>query len=210
MAPHDIAKALEIWTLQTLLNLSIILGLLSLGLAIVQPYYQSLRKHLTLRVSIELWDVFTILVADIFLVLVVVVGFFILNPDIMADIKVAVPFVPVATILFAIALVLRLFHGGHRVGEPQFLTATYLMLTANLVNIIGFSFVMEAPGGEYLAHHPSAFWTFVKTHLRSNADPHGLELAQITFYICFPILMAVFLWGFASALSHLKKTEVVK
>ena len=29
MNPHDVAKALEIWTLQNLLNLSILLGILA-------------------------------------------------------------------------------------------------------------------------------------------------------------------------------------
>ncbi len=207
MTAHEIAKALEIWTLQTLLNVSILLGLLALGLTLVQSYYRSLRKYLTLRVSIELWDIFTILIADIFLVLVVVIGFLILNPDIMADIKVAIPFIPVATILFAIALVVRLFYGGHRVGEPRFLAATHLMFIANLINVVGFTFVMEAPSGEFLADHPSTFWTFIKTHLRSNAVPHGLELSQLTFYICFPLLLTVFLWGFFRALQHLKQVE---
>jgi len=204
MNAHDIAKGLEVWTLQTLLNVSIMIGLLALGFAMVQQYYESLKQFLTLRVSIEVWNVFTTLLADIFLVIVVMVGFLVLNPDIMADIKIAVPFVPVATVLFAIALVLRLFRGGHRAGSKSFVTALWLMFAANLINIIGFSLVMEAPSGEYLAIHPSPFWTFVKTHLRSNAVPHGLELAQITFYICFPILMAIFIWGFASALSGIK------
>ncbi|MCK5797779.1 MAG: hypothetical protein KAI47_11375 [Deltaproteobacteria bacterium] len=31
-------------------------------------------------------------------------GFVMLNPEVMADIKVAIPFVPVATLLFAAAL----------------------------------------------------------------------------------------------------------
>ena len=49
---------------------------------------------------------------DILLVVVVIVGYLVLNPDIMADIKMAVPFYPITAILFSIALVLRLFHGG--------------------------------------------------------------------------------------------------
>ena len=207
MNAHDIAKGLEVWTLQTLLNVSIMFGLLTLGFAIVQQYYESLKKYLTLRVSIEIWNVFTILITDFLLVVVVMVGLLVLNPDIMADIKIALPFVPVATILFAIALVLRLFRDGHRVGGKNFIPALWFMFAANMLNIIGFSLVMEAPSGEYLAIHPSPFWTFVKTHLRSNAAPHGLELAQITFYVCFPIVIAVFLWGFASAMSGLKRHE---
>ncbi len=204
---HDISKALEVWTLQTLLNVSILIGLLAMGFAIVQPYYQSLKKYLTLRVSIEIWNIFSVLIVDLFLVIVVAVGFIILNPDIMADIKVAVPFIPIATILFAIALVLRLFYDGHKPGGKKFMTSLWFIFSANLINIAGFSLVMEAPGGEYLSIHPSAFWTFIKTHLRSNAAPHGLELAQITFYICFPVLMAVFIWGFSQALSHLKNKQ---
>ncbi len=202
---HEISKALEVWTLQTLLNVSILLGLMAMGFAIVQSYYSSLQKQLTLRVSIEIWNVFTILVVDLFLVIVVSVGFIVLNPDIMADIKVAVPFIPLATILFAIALVLRLFYGGHKAKSKIFSVSVWFMFAANLINIVGFSLIMEAPGEEYLGSHPSAFWTFVKTYLRSNADPHGLEMAQITFYIGFPVLIAVFIWGFVRALNSLKE-----
>ena len=130
-----------------------------------------------------------------------------LNPDIMADIKVALPFYPVSTILFAVALVLRLFHGGHDAGTKSFLRSLYLMLAAAVINIVGFAFVAEAPGKEHLANHPSAFWDYLREHLRSNADPSGLELTQATFYICFPILMAVLVWGFVSAT---KQIETVK
>jgi len=204
MTEHDIAKALEVWTLQNLLNVSIVFGILAAGLALVQDYYRSMEKHLTLRVSTELWRIATVLAVDVLLVLVVLVGYLALNPDIMADIKMAVPFYPIAAVLFSVALVLRLFHGGHEVGSPNGLRALYLMFAANLLNIVGFTFVAEAPSGEYLATHPSPFWTYVKTHLRSNADPFGLELTQITFYVCFPLLLAVFAWGAVSAIRRLK------
>ena len=45
MSEHDVTKALEVWTLQTLLNISILLGVLALGFALVQGYYRSLEKH---------------------------------------------------------------------------------------------------------------------------------------------------------------------
>ncbi len=205
MSTHEIEKALEIWTLQNLVNFSILLGILAFGLSLIRQYYRAIEQNLTLRVSIEIWNAFAILIVDILLVIVVLIGFIVLNPDIMADIKIALPFYPVATILFAIALFLRLFHEGHKVSHPNFMKAVWIMFVANGMNIIGFVFVMEAPAGEYLANHPSLFWTFLKTHLRSNAQPHGLEFAQLTFYICFPLLILVFLWGFKSALDQLKK-----
>jgi hypothetical protein len=205
MTEHDIAKALEVWTLQNLLNISIMLGILACGLALVQGYYRAIEKHLSLRVSIEIWRAFTVLIVDVLLVVVVLVGYLVLNPDIMADIKMAIPFYPVATLLFAAALVLRLFHGGHAVGSPSYLMSLYLMAAANVANIVGFTFVAEAPSGEYLKSHPSPFWDYLKTHLRSNADPAGLELSQITFYVCFPILVAIFAWGFLAALQRVQK-----
>jgi hypothetical protein len=207
MTGHDIVKALEVWTLQNLLNFSIMLGILTLGFSIVQQYYKTLEKHLTLRVSVEIWQLTTAIIVDVFLVIIVIVGYLVLNPDIMADIKMAVPFVPIATILFTISFFLRIFHGGHEISNPNFMKSIWFLSAANVINIIGFTFVMEAPSNEYLALHPSPFWTFIKTYLRSNASPHGLELSQVTFYICFPILMAVFMWGFASGLVYLKKKK---
>lgn len=202
MDSHVIEKALEVWILQNLLNFSIIMGIFALGIAIVQKYYASIEKKLTLRVSLEIWNVLTILIVDILLVFIVVTGYLVLNPDIMADIKIALPFVPIATILFTIALVLRLFHGGHRSSNPNFLRSVWIMLAANIINILGFTFVMEAPSQTYLEGHPSSFWMFLKTQLRSNAN---LELSQITFWICFPILMLVFIWGFISAINNLRE-----
>lgn len=200
MSAHDITKALEVWTLQSLLNLSILLGILAGGLALVQDYYRSLEARLSLRVSTELWQVATILVVDGLLAAVVLIGYLVLNPDVLADIKVAVPFQPVATVLFAGALGLRLFRGAHDPGLPSSRTAQGLILAANALNIVGFSFVMEAASGEYLALHPSPAWTWIKLHLRSNADPHGLELAQITFLVCFPLLLGILGWGALSAI----------
>jgi hypothetical protein len=205
MTQHDIVKALEVWTLQNLLNLSIMLGILATGLALVQGYYEALEKRLTLRVSIELWRVLTIVAVDVLLVAVVLVGYLVLNPDIMADIKMALPFCPVATVLYAAALVLRLFHGGHEVASKNYFRSLYLMLLASVSNIAGFTLVMEAPSKEYLAAHPSPFWTYLKTHLRSNADPCGLELSQVTFYVCFTLLMLVFAWGVLGAMRQIRQ-----
>ncbi|MGA2616176.1 MAG: hypothetical protein ABSF26_01125 [Thermoguttaceae bacterium] len=206
MVEHDIMKALEVWTLQTLLNVSILLGILAAGLALIQGYYRALEKQLTLRVSIEIWRVFTVLVVDMLLTIVVLIGLLVLNPDIMSDIKMAVPFCPAATVLFAVALCLRLFHGGHETGSRNYYRALWLLGAANLVNLAGFTFVMEAASEEYLAGHPMSydFWMYLRTHLRSNADPCGLEVAQYTFYVCFPLLLAVLAWGGCSALRQIR------
>ncbi len=210
MNEHIISKGLEIWTLQTLLNISIIFGMFSLGFIIIQKYYDSLQNYLSLRVSIEVWELFTIVIADLFLTITVIIGFLVLNPDIMADIKVAVPFVPAATVLFAAGLVIRLFYDGHKPNSKNFRTSTWLIFLANLLNIVGFSFIMEAPGKEYLEYHPSPFWEFLKTNFRSNSVPNGIETAQISFYIFFPLLLIIFIVGFIRFMKNLTKSQSAK
>ncbi len=207
MDEHVISKALEIWSLQTLLDISIILGIFAMGLIIIQNYYSSLEKFLTLRVSVEVWKLLTTLLADVLLAIIVIVGFLVLNPDIMADIKMAVPFVPLATLLFAVALLFRLFYGGHKPESKNFKLAVWFVFIANLSNIVGFSLIMEAPGKEYLEIHPSPFWTYLKTHFISNSIPAGIELAQYTFYLIFPLLILVFVWGFVGFLKSLNRSK---
>jgi len=206
MTAHDIEKALEVWTLQNLLNLSILLGLLATALALSGGYFRTLEKHLTLRVSQEAWRLGNVVMVDILLGAVVLIGYVVLNPDIMADIKMGVPFCPIATVLFAVALVLRLFYGGQDPASPNHLRSLKLMVAACVANVIGFTFVMEAASDEFLAHHPSGFWTFVKTQFRSNADPAGLDLAWITYNICFPILVAIAIWGVWAGLRNLSSS----
>ncbi|GLH72409.1 hypothetical protein GETHLI_09110 [Geothrix limicola] len=205
MNEHEIAKGLEVWILQNLLNASILMGIMVSGLLLAQGYYRELNRHLNLRVSRELWNLFTVILADVLLVGMFLVGYVVLNPDIMADIKMAVPFYPVASLLFAAALILRLFKGGHEAGTSSFNWALRLSLAANAINMVGFTFVAEAASDEYLARHASPFWTYLKTHLRSNADPIGLEVAQATFFICFPILLLLCAWAVKSAMVKMKQ-----
>jgi len=207
MNEHAIAKGLEVWILQNLVNLSVLAGILASGLILAQAYYRELENHLSLRVSVELWRLATVVLADALLLVVVLVGYVVLNPDILADVKIAVPFYPLATVLFAAALVLRLFRGGHNPASVNFGRSLKLTLAANALNVLGFTFVAEAASGEYLARHPSPFWTYLKTHLRSNADPAGLDLAQLTFTLCFPALVAVGLWGVWSAVRRMKAPQ---
>ena len=162
MTTESAVKTLEVWTLQNLLNLSIMLGLLATGLALIQAYYRSLEKQLTLRVSIELWRVLTVVAVDACLTLAVVIGYLLLNPDIMSDIKMAIPLCPIATLFFTAALIVRLFHGGHDVESPNYLRALCLMFAGSLMHVIGFTFVMEGPGDEWMEKYPSEFWTFLR------------------------------------------------
>ncbi len=124
----------------------------------------------------------------------------------MADIKMAVPFDPVSIVLVAVALVRRLVDRRSESGGADRLSL-WLLFWADMINLAGFTFIMEAPGSEYLELHPSPFWTWLKTHLLSNSLPHGLETAQLCFWVFFPALLVVLLWGFRKAMATIGTPE---
>jgi hypothetical protein len=199
MNEQAIAKGLEVWILQNLLNGSILLGILASGLVLTQAYYQELEKHLSLRVSLEAWRLLTVVLPDFLLAMVALVSLVAVNPDVMADIKMALPFYPLAALVYIFALGIRLFRGGHQVGSRPFRLALRVCLAASLLNYLGFTLVAEAPGHEYLARHSNPVWVFVRTHLRSNADPAGIDFAQWVFWVYFTILLALGGWAVITA-----------
>ena len=110
-------KALEMWTLQNLCDTGIMLGFLIIGLVAARGYLERFKAKLSLRVAIEAWETLIDLGADFLLLVVALIGLFITNTDIMADIKIALPWVPLAFLLMGAALIVRAFYGGHKPGS---------------------------------------------------------------------------------------------
>ncbi len=184
-------KALEMWTLQNLCDGGIMLGFFVLALVAGRGYLETLKARLSLRVVIEVWETLVDFGADLLLLFAALIGLFITNLDIMADIKVAVPWVPLALWLMGAALIVRAFHGGHVVGSRAWWTALGLIAVACLLNWFGFTFVMEAPGDEY-ANLPLADAMIGLKNMRSNANP---GLAMITYLWLAPLFALEFLWA---------------
>jgi hypothetical protein len=195
-----IKKGLEYWTLINLTDLSIILSFLALILIIGRRYILEMEGLLSLRVSIELWRLLMEFLVDLSLVVAVIIGFFIINPDIFWDIKVALPFYPAATLCLAVALVLRVFHGGRATDTRVGKVALWLIIAAVIINGFGYTFVMEAAPGDWVAEHPGGFWEFMRS-LRSNAS---LELGMVVFWIFGPLMYAVLIWAIAVGLKQIR------
>lgn len=190
---HGIQKALEVSILQNLCDLAILAGFAALALMAGRAYLERLKSRLTLRVARETWESAADLMVDVLLAGVALVGLFVTNMDIMADIKIGLPFVPLGFLLLTVALVVRLFHGGSVVGSRAWVAALALLAVGCLANWCGFTFVMEGAGDEYLEHHQSAvaFWKGLE-HLRSNENP---ELAMATFVWAAPGLLLALAWA---------------
>lgn len=190
---HGVGKALEVWTLQNLCDLAILAGFVALGLFVGRAYLERLKGRLSLRVAIEAWETLADVAVDGALVFVALVALLVTNMDIMADIKIGLPFVPFGFLLLTAALVVRLFHGGHVVGSKAWLLVLGLMSIACLSTWFGFTFVMEGAGDEYLELHPESakFWEGLE-HLRSNKNPN---LAMATFVWACPGMLGLFVWA---------------
>jgi hypothetical protein len=200
-------KALEIWSLQNLCDGAVMLGFLVLALVASRGYLEALKSRLSLRVAIETWDTLIDLGADILLLFAALIGLFITNLDIMADIKIAVPWVPLGLALMGLALILRAFYGGHVPGSRAWWAALGLIAFGCALNWFGFTFVMEAPGHEYLKL-PFADALISLDNMRSNANT---GLAMITFFCVAPLFALEFAWAVIAASFHtvqwLKRTE---
>ncbi|HEV8538656.1 MAG TPA: hypothetical protein VGR15_06995 [Bacteroidota bacterium] len=178
-------KALEVWTAQTLCDVGILLSIVSFLFHIARPYFDRILNRFTLRVAADFWWVAYVILRDGSLLLALTLGFLSLNLDLMADIKVGLPFVPLGTVALAGALAIKVFRNSEDVNK-SFRYSTYLVALAALLNTLGFVFVMEGPGDEYAAASTS-FWQTMHSW-RSNANP---ELATFTFYVSISLLAAI-------------------
>jgi hypothetical protein len=178
-------KALEIWSAQTLCDIGILLSVISFLLHIGRPYFERILSRFTLRVAADVWWLIYIVLRDGTLFFAFVLGFFHLNLDLMADIKVGVPFVPLGTVALAAALLFKVFWNSEDVNRKYVLSSAFVAL-GTFLNVVGFVLVMESPGEEYSAAR-TAFWQTLKSW-RSNANP---ELSTISFYLSFALLLMI-------------------
>ncbi len=188
---HGINKGLEFWSLQCVCDLAIALSFVILALIAGRPYLESVRQRLSLRLAAETWETGTDVLIDLLLGVVALTGLLLINPDIMSDIKIGLPWVPLAMVLMAIALVLRIFYGARVVGSAAWWSVLGLLLVACASNWFGFTFVMEAAGDEYLKGQTASVWLQLQ-QMRSDFNP---GLAMATFQWANPALVVVFLWA---------------
>jgi hypothetical protein len=179
-------KALEIWTAQTILNLGILFSIISALLHIGRPYFERILSRMTLRVAADVWWLLYIIIKDGLLFISVLLIFLNMNLDLMADIKIGLPFVPLGMMLLIISLIIKVFRNTEDINKLSRIN-NYIISAGALLNMLGYILVMEAPGDEYAASQQS-FWILMKSW-RSNINP---LLSTIVFYVTFAILIITF------------------
>lgn len=178
-----VGKALEVWSVQALCDLGIFLSLLSAALHAADGYVARQFGSLALRMSTDLARALVLVVRDGALLLAVLIGLFHLNLDLMADIKIGLPFVPMATVVLLAALLVKLAGDAAAPGRARRIAGGLVVLGATL-NFAGFVLVMEAPGAEYGFAGDSA-WAALRA-LRSNLNP---RLSVACFGVALPLVV---------------------
>ncbi|MGC8668353.1 MAG: hypothetical protein ACP5VE_09600 [Chthonomonadales bacterium] len=197
-------KGLEIWTLQNMADGAILLCFVILALIAGRGYLQGARRSLSLRVASEVWDLLADYTPDVLLFVVFLIGVFVTNLDIMADIKLGLPFIPLAFALSGAALVIRAFHNGRTPGTPGWRVAFALIAVAAFCAWFGFTFIMEAAGEEYFTGGIIAGPWSGLMHLRSDLNP---ALAETTFRCITPLNALVAAWATIAAAVQTLKTR---
>lgn len=180
-------KDLELWTLTTLADLMVMFLVLGFVLHLADIYFSYTLRSFRVRMSGEHWGMIFLIIRDGALILSFLFGLILINPDIMGDIKLAVPFLPLGTVILGAALLVKM---GWNVASSRAANAVFtgLLFLAVLIEYFGFTFVMEAAPSEWLSQ-VAPFWGSLRA-MRSNVNPH---LAMVTFWITFPLIVALFL-----------------
>jgi len=199
LAEETVTKALEVWTLQNLADITIVLTILAFLIHIGRPYALRILNRFTLRVAADIWWLTYVISRDGSILLSVVFGLMFINLDIMQDIKIAVPFFPFAVLLMAIVLLIKLATDVDN-NPRMFRVVTFLLGLAALLNFVGFTLVMEAASPVWMKQLNQPFWASLRA-LRSNLNPH---LSMVSFYITFPALLVV---GFIALIVLFRRRE---
>ncbi len=186
---EGVEKALEVWSLMSFFELSLLLLLLGLVLHMATSYYSRTSSEFKLKLSSENFGIIFFLVRDLALFASFGIGVMLVNPDIFGDIKLALPFVPLGIVLLGFALVVKVHRDVERDWRAKKLFM-WLLVASAFLQYFGFIFVMEAaPQSWVSAGEAGKFWLFLRS-LRSNLNP---QLSMWTFYLTFPLLIIVFI-----------------
>ncbi len=195
---ETLSKGLEVWSLMGFFEVGLILLFLGLLLHLANLYYYRTLSSFKIRLSGENFGIVFVLIRDIALFAAFGIGALLINPDIFGDVKIALPFVPLGTIILGLALYVKLSKDIERDWKSRKIF-TWLLSTAAFLQYFGFIFIMEsAPEAWVNAGHAGNFWMFLKS-LRSNLNP---SLSMWTFYILFPVLLIVFIMLLSAGLSR--------
>ncbi len=185
----QIANGLLIYAAETAVVLIEILMVLAISMQLARGYFFRVLKKFTLRLAADIWWLIYVLLRDITILLVLLLGVVVFLPTFDLSFGVAVPFQPVAIVLYAFALVIILTKDTDEsaVWDTR---VTSLLAAGTGLYTIGVVIVTES--AVQLSRPPTTVgasitnpWGFIYTVFNS-ANDHAMYM--YTFYVSFLLL----------------------
>lgn len=192
----------SIWLETTIAVAMVFVTAMAFSLQIARGYFLRTLEKFTLRLGADIWWLAYVLIRDALIFMSFVMGLLVFFPGTFQDYDIAVPFMPVAVVLFGVALVTKLYFDADE-SRNAFRAVTLLVFAGTALWIFGTVFVTETPLA--LATLPSGvsstngFWYSIYNTFSSRVNV-GLSMA--TFDVTFAALGVIALVGFAHPILH--------
>ncbi len=202
----DIATGAGIFTEATIALMVAILFIGAFSLQIARNYFLRILDKFTLRLGADIWWLAYIMIRDGLFFGSLLLGFEMFFVGTYSDYAIAVPFMPLAIVLVALALVIKLVRDPDE-EEKWNRTVSILIAGATFLYVFGVLMVTESIAGYGAAGYvtnpvtgmistPSGgsdVWTMVYNAFSSTVNP---GLATISFYACFTVLSILAAYAF--------------
>jgi hypothetical protein len=195
----DIATGVGIFTEATI---ALTVGMLFIGafsLQIARNYFLRTLDKFTLRLGADIWWLAYIMIRDGLMFGALLLGFELFFVGTYGDYAIAVPFMPLAIVLVAAVLVIKLVRDPDEEEIPNRIVSTLLaaatffyvfgilMVTESIAGYGSAGYLVTSTGAITTATGGSDIWTVVYNLFSSTVNT---QLAVVTFYVCFTALAA--------------------
>ena len=201
----QIATGVGIFTEATI---ALTVGILFIGafsLQIARNYFLRTLDKFTLRLGADIWWLAYIMIRDGLMFGALLLGFELFFVGTYGDYPIAVPFMPLAIVLTAAVLVIKLVRDPdeeenmNRLVSTLIAAATFfyvfgiLMVTESIAGYGNAGYLVNSAGAITTATGGSDIWTIIYNAFSSTVNT---DLAVWTFYVCFTALSAFAAYAF--------------
>ncbi|MDG6986025.1 MAG: hypothetical protein JRM73_04685 [Nitrososphaerota archaeon] len=192
----------SIWLETTIAVALVFVTAMAFSLQIARGYFLRILNKFTLRLGADIWWLTYVLIRDGLIFMSLIMSLMVFFPGTFLDYPLAVPFFPLTSVLFAAALVTKLYFDADD-SRNAFRFVTVLVFAGTVSWIFGTVFITETPLA--LSTLPagisatSGIWATIYNNFSSTQN---LGLAMTSFYGGFAALGLIGLVGFAHPFLH--------
>ncbi len=185
-------SALSVYTEATISILITLLTLLALSIQLARGYFLRILRKFTLRLAADIWWLIYIILRDASIFLIVFMGFMLFWPGIYQDFPIAVPFQPLAIVVFAGALLLMYLKDTDE--EPYWNSILTILVIIGTTLYAGGTVLVTESATQLGTLPPTVsmntdnIWGFFNTYFNSMNNP---AMSIYTFYVCFVSLVVI-------------------